>query len=92
MYSAIKGFVKKIKRAGFKELYSLSDSCTELCRSTKYKNMYDSGAFSHILCLFVISQLPRSGKDQEKAQLEKKIPTPKTEVGKNQTNNHVLIP
>ena len=32
------------------------------------------------------------GKDQEKAQSEKKIPTPKTEVGKNQTNNQVLIP
>ena len=31
------------------------------------------------------------GKDQEKAQ-SKKIPTPKTEVGKNQTNNQVLIP
>ena len=31
------------------------------------------------------------GKDQEKAQ-QKKIPTPKTEVGKNQTNNQVLIP
>ena len=30
------------------------------------------------------------GKDQEKAQSE--IPTPKTEVGKNQTNNQVLIP
>ena len=30
------------------------------------------------------------GKDQEKAQSEK-IPTPKTEVGKNQTNNQVLI-
>ena len=32
------------------------------------------------------------GKDQEKAQSEKKIPTPKTEVRKNQTNNQVLIP
>ena len=32
------------------------------------------------------------GKDQEKAQSEKKIPTPKTEVEKNQTNNQVLIP
>ena len=32
------------------------------------------------------------GKDQEKAQSEKKIPTPKTEVGKQQTNNQVLIP
>ena len=32
------------------------------------------------------------GKDQERAQSEKKIPTPKTEVGKNQTNNQVLIP
>ena len=32
------------------------------------------------------------GKDQEKAQSEKKIPTPKTEVGKNQTNNQVLTP
>ena len=31
------------------------------------------------------------GKGQEKAQSEK-IPTPKTEVGKNQTNNQVLIP
>ena len=31
------------------------------------------------------------GKDQEKAQSEK-IPTPKTEVGKKQTNNQVLIP
>ena len=31
------------------------------------------------------------GKDQEKAH-QKKIPTPKTEVGKNQTNNQVLIP
>ena len=31
------------------------------------------------------------GKDQEKAQSEKD-PTPKTEVGKNQTNNQVLIP
>ena len=31
------------------------------------------------------------GKDQEKAQ-SAKIPTPKTEVGKNQTNNQVLIP
>ena len=31
-------------------------------------------------------------KDQEKAQSEKRIPTPKTEVGKNQTNNQVLIP
>ena len=31
------------------------------------------------------------GKDKEKAQSEK-IPTPKTEVGKNQTNNQVLIP
>ena len=30
------------------------------------------------------------GKDQEKAQ--KKTPTPKTKVGKNQTNNQVLIP
>ena len=29
------------------------------------------------------------GKDQEKAQSEK-VPTPKTEVGKNQTNNQVL--
>ena len=29
------------------------------------------------------------GKDQEKAQSEK-IPTPKTEVGKSQTNNQVL--
>ena len=29
------------------------------------------------------------GKDQEKAN-QKKIPTPKTEVGKNQTNNQVL--
>ena len=32
------------------------------------------------------------GNDQEKAQSEKKIPTPKTEAGKNQTNNKVLIP
>ena len=31
------------------------------------------------------------GKDQEKAQSEKNIPTPKTEVGKPQTNNQVLI-
>ena len=31
------------------------------------------------------------GKDQEKAQSEKDS-TPKTEVGKNQTNNQVLIP
>ena len=31
------------------------------------------------------------GKDQEKAQSEK-APTPKTKVGKNQTNNQVLIP
>ena len=31
------------------------------------------------------------GNDQEKAQSEK-IHTPKTEVGKNQTNNQVLIP
>ena len=30
------------------------------------------------------------GKDQEKAQSEKDS-TPKTEVGKNQTNNQVLI-
>ena len=33
----------------------------------------------------------QAGKDQEKAQSEK-VPTPKTEVGKNQTNNQVLIP
>ena len=32
------------------------------------------------------------GNDQEKAQSEKKIPTPKTEAGKNQTNNKALIP
>ena len=32
------------------------------------------------------------GNDQEKAQSEKKIPTPKTEAGKKQTNNKVLIP
>ena len=31
------------------------------------------------------------GKDQEKAQSEKD-PTPKTEVGKNQSNNQVLVP
>ena len=31
------------------------------------------------------------GKDQEKAQSEK-TPTPKTKVGKKQTNNQVLIP
>ena len=31
------------------------------------------------------------GNDQEKAQSEK-IPTPKIEAGKNQTNNKVLIP
>ena len=31
------------------------------------------------------------GKDLEKAQSEK-IPTPKTEVGKKQTNNQALIP
>ena len=31
------------------------------------------------------------GKDQEKAQSER-VPTPKTEVGKNQTNNQALIP
>ena len=31
------------------------------------------------------------GKDQAKAQSEK-TPTPKTKVGKNQTNNQVLIP
>ena len=30
------------------------------------------------------------GKEQEKAQ--KETPTPKTEVGKNQTNNQALIP
>ena len=30
----------------------------------------------------------RSGK----GTIKKKIPTPKTEVGKNQTNNQVLIP
>ena len=32
------------------------------------------------------------GNDQEKAQSKKKIPTPKTEAGKNQTNNKVLRP
>ena len=32
------------------------------------------------------------GKDQEKAQSERDIPTPKTEVEKKQTNNQVLIP
>ena len=32
------------------------------------------------------------GKDQEKAQSEKRFPLQKTEVGKNQTNNQVLIP
>ena len=32
------------------------------------------------------------GNDQEKARSEKKIPTPKTEAGKTQTNNKVLIP
>ena len=31
------------------------------------------------------------GKDQKRRN-QKKIPTPKTEVGKNQTNNQVLIP
>ena len=31
-------------------------------------------------------------KDQEKAQSEKRFPLQKTEVGKNQTNNQVLIP
>ena len=31
------------------------------------------------------------GKDQERRN-QKKIPTPKTEVGKNQTNSQVLIP
>ena len=34
----------------------------------------------------------RVGKDQEKGAIRKKIPTPKTEVGKNQTNNQLLIP
>ena len=33
-----------------------------------------------------------SRQGQEKAQSEKKTPTPKTKVGKNQTNNQVLIP
>ena len=32
------------------------------------------------------------GNDQEKANQKKKIPTPKTEVGKNKINNQVLIP
>ena len=32
------------------------------------------------------------GKDQEKVQSEKKIPTTKTEVGKNQTNNQASTP
>ena len=39
-----------------------------------------------------LSQKGQVGKDQEKAQSVKKIPTPKTEVGKNQTNKQVLIP
>ena len=41
----------------------------------------------------VLDKKVQVGKDQEKAQSEKKkIPTPKTEVGKNQTNNQALTP
>ena len=39
-----------------------------------------------------ISDVREVGKDQEKAQSEKKIPTPKTEAGINQTNNKILRP
>ena len=44
---------------------------------------------TRVCCIYKKVQV---GKDQEKAQSEKKIPTLKTEVGKNQTNNQVLIP
>ena len=39
----------------------------------------------------VVKKNVQVGKDQERRN-QKKIPTPKTEVGKNQTNNQVLIP
>ena len=43
-----------------------------------------------LLTFYFISKKVQVGKDQEKAQSE--IPTPKTEVEKNQTNNQALIP
>ena len=46
----------------------------------------------YIFIAIVLDEKVQVGKDQEKAQSEKKIPTLKTEVGKNKTNNQVLIP
>ena len=39
---------------------------------------------------FLCSKKVQVGKDQEKSVNQKKIPTPKPEVGKKQTNNQVL--
>ena len=44
--------------------------------------------FARVLSLKKGTSRQRSGK----GAIRKKIPTPKTEVGKNQTNNQVLIP
>ena len=48
-------------------------------------------AFLNALTRTTSGKKVQVGKDQERRN-QKKIPTPKTEVGKNQTNNQVLIP
>ena len=58
---------------------------------TKYGSSGPSGFKEEfVLCLFHCKKV-QAGKDQEKAQSERDS-TPKTEVGKNQTNNQALIP
>ena len=55
-------------------------------------NLFLIAPFPDLFLVIICYKKVQVGKDQEKAQSRKKISTPKTEVGKNQTNNQVLIP
>ena len=47
--------------------------------------------FAYVFHVFVLMKRYKQAKIRKRRN-QKKIPTPKTEVGKNQTNNQVLIP
>ena len=58
-------------------------ACHQICKVILERNQFVNE--------FSIKKV-QVGNDQEKAQSEKKVPTPKTETGKKQTNNKALIP